>query len=111
MKTAGLNVLIPVLAVAAAVLAGMVVLRSDGGGFPALQTVVVERGDVSQRIVAHGTLQPQHRVHVGSQVSGIVEQIHVDFNSRVSRGQVLARIDPSTFLVAVRSAQAELASG
>jgi HlyD family secretion protein len=107
MKFTRMKLLIPALVAGAAVLWGMS-LRTGGSGLPALQTVVVEQGDVSQRIVAHGTLQPQHRVHVGSQVSGIVEQIHVDFNSRVTRGQVLARIDPSTFAAAVRSAQAEL---
>lgn len=70
--------------------------------------MTVDRGDVAQRIVAHGSLQPVQTVTVGSQVSGILEEIHVDFNSRVERGQVLARIDPSTFEAAVRSAEAEL---
>jgi HlyD family secretion protein len=83
-------------------------LGSGNGGLPPLQTVTVERGEVSQRIVAHGTLQPVQTVTVGSQVSGIIEEVHVDFNSRVERGQVIARIDPSTFEAAVRSAEAEL---
>jgi HlyD family secretion protein len=85
-------------------------LRSAEPGTPPLLTVEVERGSVSQRIVAHGTLQPVQTVTVGSQVSGIVDEVHVDFNSVVRRGQVLARIDPSTFEAAVRSAQAELES-
>jgi HlyD family secretion protein len=79
-------------------------------GLPPLHTERVERGDVSRRIVAHGALHPVRRVAVGSQVSGIVDDVLVDFNSVVRRGQVLARIDPSTFAAAVRTARAELES-
>lgn len=77
---------------------------------PPLHTVVAEYGDVSQRVIAHGTLQPVRKVTVGSQVSGIIEEIKVDFNSTVSRGEVIALIDPSTFAAAVSSAKAELES-
>jgi HlyD family secretion protein len=99
---------VPVLLLGVMGLWGATRYGNSSGGLPPLNTVVADRGSVSQRIVAHGTLQPQHRVHVGSQVSGIVDEIHVDFNSRVTRGQVLARIDPSTFIAALRSAEAEL---
>lgn len=75
---------------------------------PPYQTVTVDRGVVSQRVVAHGTLEPVEKVQVGSQVSGIIREIHVDFNSLVSRGQVIAQIDPSTFAAAVSAAEAEL---
>lgn len=77
---------------------------------PPLHTVVADRGDVSSRIVAFGSLQPIQMVTVGSQVSGIIDEIRVDFNDVVRRGQVLARIDPSTFEAAVSSAKAELQS-
>jgi HlyD family secretion protein len=83
---------------------------SAESGLPPLITERVDRGDVSRRIVAHGSIEPVHRVTVGSQVSGIVDAVLVDFNSVVRRGQVLARIDPSTFAAAVSSAQAELES-
>ncbi len=83
---------------------------SAEGSLPPLHTEEVDRGDVSQRIVAFGTLQPVQRVEVGSQVSGILEEILVDFNTPVRRGQVLARLDPSTFQAAVSSTEAELAS-
>jgi HlyD family secretion protein len=104
------------------VLLGLLVLAAGGlwwatqragsaeGSLPPLHTETVDRGDVSQRIVAFGTLQPVQRVEVGSQVSGIIDEIMVDFNSPVRRGQVLAQLDPSTFQAAVSSAQAELAS-
>jgi HlyD family secretion protein len=83
---------------------------SSASSMPALQTVTVDEGEVSRRIVAHGTLRPVQTVTVGSQVSGNVDEIYVDFNTPVTRGQVLARIDPSTFEAAVRSAEAELAA-
>lgn len=84
--------------------------NTSNSGYPPFNTVIVDEGDVSQRIVAHGTLQPVQMVTVGSQVSGIIDEVHVDFNSVVRRGQVLARIDPSTFEAAVSSARAELES-
>ncbi len=83
---------------------------TDDSGLPPLHTETVDRGDVSQRIVAHGSLQPVQNVTVGSQVSGIIDEVFVDFNSIVSRGQVLARIDPSTFEAELSSAEAELES-
>jgi len=83
--------------------------KSDSG-LPPLHTETVDRGEVSQRVVAHGSLQPVQKVTVGSQVSGIIDEIYVDFNSMVDRGQVIAQIDPSTFEAEVSSAQAELES-
>ena len=83
-------------------------MTGQDSGLPPLHTEIVGHGDVSQRVVAYGTLQPVHKVTVGSQVSGIIENVYVDFNTRVRRGQVLAQIDPSTFKAQVSSAEAEL---
>lgn len=83
---------------------------SSGEGLPPLHTVQANHGDVSQRVVAYGRLEPVQKVTVGSQVSGIVDEIFVDFNSVVQRGQIIAQIDPSTFEAEVSSAQAELES-
>ena len=85
-------------------------MGSGESGLPPLHTVEVDRGEVSRRVIAHGTLQPVQKVTVGSQVSGIIEDIKVDFNSMVTRGEVIAQIDPSTFAAAVSSARAELES-
>lgn len=84
--------------------------NTDDGGLPPLHTETVDRGDVSQRVVAFGTIQPVQKVEVGSQVSGIIDEIYVDFNSMVQRGDVIAQIDPSTFEAEVSSARAELES-
>ncbi|MCH8568998.1 MAG: efflux RND transporter periplasmic adaptor subunit [Balneolales bacterium] len=73
-------------------------------------TVTADRGDVSSRVVAFGSIQPVQKVTVGSQVSGIIQEIYADFNTVVSRGDVIAQIDPSTFRAEVSSAQAELES-
>jgi HlyD family secretion protein len=75
-----------------------------------LHTVNTEYGEVSQRVVAHGTLQPIQKVTVGSEVSGTISEIYVDFNSIVERGQKLAQLEPSTFEAALSSAEAELES-
>ncbi len=98
------------------VLAGMAVWWGLSGyqggeqGLPPLHTETVEKGDVSQRVVAFGALQPVQKVLVGSQVSGNIEEIFADFNSMVRRGDVIAQIDPSTFEAEVSSAHAELES-
>ena len=83
---------------------------SSGSELPPLSTVEVDKGDVSRRVVAFGAIQPVQKVTVGSQVSGIIEEIFVDFNSMVSRGDVIARIESSTFEAEVSSARAELES-
>ena len=79
--------------------------RAAGGrGLPPLQVETVEYDDGSQRVIAHGSIQPLQTVIVGSQVSGIVDQVMADFNSTVRRGQVIARIEPSTFEATASSA-------
>ncbi len=69
----------------------------------------VERGDVEYLVSSTGKLEPVTKVAVGTQVSGIISEILVDFNDRVEKGQVVARIDPTLLESAVRDAQANLA--
>ncbi|WP_312288509.1 efflux RND transporter periplasmic adaptor subunit [Chryseobacterium gleum] len=59
-----------------------------------LETVKPEMGDISNSITATGTIQPVDTVAVGTQVSGIIKNIYVDFNSTVKKGQLLATLDP-----------------
>jgi HlyD family secretion protein len=100
--------ILPVIAIAA--LVGIQYRSSGDTGLPPLHMEAVDHGDVSQRVIAHGSIQPLQTVIVGSQVSGIIDQVSADFNTSVRRGQALARIEPSTFEAAVSSAQAELES-
>lgn len=58
-------------------------------------TATLERGALTQTVSANGTLNPVKLVSVGSQVSGIVKKLYVDFNDRVKAGQVLLELDPS----------------
>lgn len=100
------------LGAAALVLVGGVLLVAmrSGGGDIRYATAVVDRGDVSEVVGATGTLQAVTTVQVGSQVSGTVSELKADFNSRVSKNQVVARLDPSSFQARVGQAQANLAS-
>jgi len=88
------------LAAAAAlvVVAGVAyaLLRSgNNASTPQYVTEEVRRGDLVVRVSATGHLQPTNQVDVGSELSGIVEQVFVDDNDRVTKGQVLARLDIS----------------
>lgn len=71
-------------------------------------TAKVEKGDIRQVIDATGTINPVTLVQVGSQVSGMIYKLYVDFNSKVTQGQVIAEIDPKLFQGAVMQAQADL---
>jgi HlyD family secretion protein len=71
-------------------------------------TAKVEKGDIRQVIEATGTINPVTSVQVGSQVSGMISKLYVDFNSKVTKGQVIAEIDPKLFEGAVLQAEADL---
>jgi HlyD family secretion protein len=100
-----------VLAVAVVVIGvGIWYFKHGRTAGPQYQTVSVERGDLTQVVTATGALNPVTNVTVGSQVSGIITKLYVDFNSLVKEGQVIAEIDPSTYGAAVKQAQANLAN-
>ena len=71
-------------------------------------TAPVERGDVRTTLSATGSLRALVTVQVGSQLSGQIAELLVDFNSEVAEGQALAQLDPSTFESEVRAAEAAL---
>jgi HlyD family secretion protein len=77
---------------------------------PKYTTEKVGRGDLTQTVTATGTLNPVVNVTVGSQVSGRVCKLYVDYNSTVKSNQVIAEIDPVTYEAAVEQARADLAS-
>ncbi len=72
------------------------------------ETQQADRGPLVAKVTATGTLSALVTVQVGSQVSGTVRQIMVDFNSKVKKGQVIAKIDPQLFQAAVEQARANL---
>ena len=73
-------------------------------------TVNVSRGTLTQTVTATGDLQPVATVEVSSQISGLIKEVLVDYNSQVKAGDVLARIDPATYVTRLRQAEAELAN-
>jgi HlyD family secretion protein len=73
-------------------------------------TAPVEHGDVIATVQATGTINAVTSVQVGSQVSGQISDLYADFNSRVTKGEVIARIDPEPFRARVVQAEADLAS-
>lgn len=73
-------------------------------------TAAIARADVTQAVTATGTLQPVITVEVGSQISGIIDKVLVDYNSVVKNGDVVAHIDSATYESRLRSAEAELAN-
>jgi HlyD family secretion protein len=75
---------------------------------PTILTSPVTRGDVIERVDATGTLQAVTTVQVGTQVSGTIKSLHADFNARVRRGDVIARLEPSLFETQVEQARATL---
>ncbi|MGH7164424.1 MAG: efflux RND transporter periplasmic adaptor subunit, partial [Nitrospiraceae bacterium] len=72
------------------------------------KTAAVERGAVVSVVTATGTINPVVSVQVGSQVSGMIQSLHADFNSVVAAGQVVARIDPAPFQARRDQAKANL---
>jgi HlyD family secretion protein len=74
------------------------------------QSALVTRGDLTQVVTATGQLGPVVNVQVGSQISGIIKKLFVDYNSVVKSNELIAQIDPSTYEVNVLKAEAELAN-
>ena len=73
-------------------------------------TLDITRGDITQTVTATGDIQPVNTVNVGSQVSGTIEDIFVDYNSRVKQGDILLTIEPSVLKSSVDEAKASLES-
>ena len=82
----------------------------NGQGRPQFRTTPVERSTIVSSISATGNLNPVISVQVGSQISGMVKELHADFNSVVKKGQLIARIDPETYEAKVKQAQGDLDS-
>jgi len=75
----------------------------------AFKTSPVARRDITALVSATGTLDSVIKVLIGSQVSGRLQKLYVDYNDRVRQGQVLAQIEPSTFRAKVDEAEAQIA--
>jgi len=74
------------------------------------QTEPISRHTITETVEASGTINPVKTVNIGSQVSGMVKDIYVDFNSEVKKGELLAEIDPALFQAQVDKARGDLAA-
>ncbi|MEO8335664.1 MAG: biotin/lipoyl-binding protein, partial [bacterium] len=83
--------------------------RADASSTPQYRLGSVERGNIHATVSATGTLGAVRTVEVGTQVSGQISAIMVDFNDHVKKGQLIARIDPTLQQQAVQDAQAGVA--
>lgn len=102
--------LVALVALALAALAAWGLWTAFGarGNAPEFRLAKVERGNLTATVSASGTLSAVTTVQVGSQISGQIKEILVDFNTPVKRGQLLARIDPESFELKVRQAEADV---
>src|SRR5438552_8786842 len=98
------------IAIVALLLVALVVRQCRNSGAANYQTATVTRGPVTQAVTAAGTLNPVVNVQVGSQVSGNIAKLFVDFKSQVKACQVVAQIDPALFQATVTQAEGDLAN-
>ncbi|MBA3961740.1 MAG: efflux RND transporter periplasmic adaptor subunit [Chthoniobacterales bacterium] len=80
----------------------------DGAGGVSYATAPLEKGDIFQVVDATGTINAVITVQVGSQVSGVISELHADFNSHVTKGDVIAQINPALFQGSFAQAKADL---
>jgi HlyD family secretion protein len=100
------------------VIATLAVLAAGAGGYvwwkdpftstPSYRLSKTERGTITAIVSATGTVNPVVSVQVGSQVSGQIKELYVDYNSPVKKGQLIARIDPQSFTLRVNQAMADV---
>ena len=95
-------------AIAVVIVAAGIFLFRGKGKEPQFRTEKVAKGDIEMAVTATGTVNPVATVLVGTQVSGTIKNIYVDFNSRVKKGQLIARIDPALVEAQVNQARANV---
>ncbi len=100
--------IILIIVLALAVTAFYAFKKKEGQNSPKYETQQARRGNLTIIVTATGTLQPTNEVEVGSEESGIVKSVDVDYNDKVVVGQVLARLDTSRLDAQVTQAKASL---
>ena len=101
-----------ILALVALLAVGAIVSMCKKGGKERIsfQTTQIEAGDIATSVTATGTIEPVTTVDVGTQVSGIVKRLYVDYNSVVKKGQIIAELDRTNLLSDLSTAQTRLRS-
>lgn len=102
-------IVIAVLAVLAAVLFFFWKKNSQCAA-PVYETSLIARGDMENSVTATGTVEPMEQVEVGTQVSGIIDKIYVDYNSCVKKGQIIAELDKTVLQAELETARLSVES-
>lgn len=101
---------VTVCTVAVIVAVVWLVLKPASGGHIMLQTAFAVKADIRSSVTATGTVEPVTLVDVGTQVSGIIDKLYVDYNDHVKAGQLIAEMDKVTLEAELEQAEARLAS-
>lgn len=105
------NIIVAVICIIA--VAGAAILLLKGGKEKAtlnFETVKVEKATIDNSVTATGTIEPVTKVEVGTQVSGIISKIYVDYNSVVKKGQVIAELDRTNLISELNTANSNLSA-
>lgn len=97
-----------IMAILLAAIGALTAFKFESGKAPQYYTQKVQQGDIQNTVQATGSITAVTTVQVGSQVSGTIKKLYVDFNSHVTRGQVIAEIDPALFQGTLLQAKADL---
>ena len=99
-----------ILGIIAAAVVLWLVFRPTGKESVTLETATVQRIDISSSVTATGTVEPVTKVEVGTQVSGIISKLYVDYNDVVNAGQVIAEMDKVNLQAELSAANAQLST-
>ncbi|APQ19001.1 efflux RND transporter periplasmic adaptor subunit [Maribacter hydrothermalis] len=100
------TIIISVLVLVALAITAFFFLKGDDAIIIEAKTVAAKKANVTTMVTATGTIEPINQVDVGTQVSGVVEKIYVDYNSEVTEGQLIAELDKTNLRAAATQAQA-----
>jgi HlyD family secretion protein len=102
------KVFIIVAVIAVAAIAILIIFKpfSKSKAAVTFETVKVERGNITNTVTATGTIEAVVSVNVGTQVSGIINKVYVDFNDKVKKGQLLAQIDKTSLMAQLEQSKA-----
>lgn len=102
------KIIIAVTVIVAGIIALLPVITGNGKEIISFRTEKAGSGELELTVTASGNIEPVIKVEVGTQVSGIVKKIYVDYNSQVEKGELLAELDKSTLTERVRQSQSAL---
>ncbi|MGJ8761746.1 MAG: biotin/lipoyl-binding protein, partial [Polaribacter sp.] len=100
------NIIIISIVVVVLAIVGYSFINSDDAIIIEAKTVLAKKENVTTMVTATGTIEPITQVEVGTQVSGVVEKIYVDYNSIVKEGQLIAELDKTNLKSSLSQTQA-----